>query len=163
MELLNKNVLPYNLARQEIEKVLAHRGPETILVDEVEIHYQSAMGIGRKFLTGKEIFFNGHFNNFPLMPSATMMEGLFQVAEILIHSVVPGNILAGRIPVLTKIHEANFWKKIKPGTLVEYETTLIKINSQYADMEGRVYYKEGKLAASMKFSGKLVAIPLQQI
>ena len=162
MELLDKYALPYNLARQEIEKVLAHRGPETILVDEVEIHYQSAMGIGRKFLTGKESFLKGHFNNFPIMPAATMMEGLFQVAEILIHFAVQKNILAGRIPVLTKIYEANFWKKIKPGVLVEYEVALVKINSQHADMEGKVY-KEAKLAASMKFSGKLVVIPLQQI
>ncbi len=109
----------------EILRYLPHRYP-FLLVDRVS-HVEEGKCIkGHKNVSINEPFFAGHFPGYPIMPGVLMIEGMAQLAGILIYMTnkeVPGSepkfVLAG-------VDDVRFKKMVMPGDQLMYEVEIIK-------------------------------------
>lgn len=101
----------------EIMKVLPHRFP-ILLVDRV-IEKSEDHVIAMKNVTASEIFFTGHFPDYPIYPGVLIIEGLAQTAGIML--LKPGQNV---IPLFLGIDEARFKSEVRPGDTLIYEVKL---------------------------------------
>lgn len=101
----------------EIMKILPHRFP-ILLVDRV-IEKSEDHVIAMKNVTASEIFFIGHFPDYPIYPGVLIIEGLAQTAGIML--LKPGQNV---IPLFLGIDEARFKSEVRPGDTLIYEVKL---------------------------------------
>lgn len=101
----------------EIMKILPHRFP-ILLVDRV-IEKSEDHVIATKNVTASEIFFIGHFPDYPIYPGVLIIEGLAQTAGIML--LKPGQNV---IPLFLGIDEARFKSEVRPGDTLIYEVKL---------------------------------------
>ena len=61
------------LDQEAIKAIIPHREP-FIMIDEIDEIIDGKIAIGRKYVTGQEDFFRGHFPDYPIMPGVLMIE-----------------------------------------------------------------------------------------
>lgn len=101
----------------QIMKILPHRFP-MLLVDRV-IEKSKDHLIAMKNVTAGEIFFMGHFPDYPIYPGVLIIEGLAQAAGIML--LEPDQSV---IPLFLGIDEARFKSEVRPGDTLIYEVSL---------------------------------------
>jgi len=101
----------------EIMKILPHRFP-MLLVDRV-LEKDENHVVAMKNITANEIFFAGHFPNYPIYPGVLIIEGLAQTAGIML--LKPNQNV---IPLFLGIDEARFKSEVRPGDTIIYEVEL---------------------------------------
>lgn len=117
-----------------IEKDLYHRSPY-LLLDEV-VDCTETLVIAKKYLSGEEFFFRGHFPNAPVLPGALMQEMTSQAAGVLIarfHNPMgdaydTNNFDPSRpaLGVLSRIKDAKFKSFAKPGDTLTINVELVE-------------------------------------
>ena len=114
-----------NMDIDEILKYLPHRYP-FLMLDRVTHAEPGALIQGYKQVSINEPFFQGHFPKKPIMPGVLMIEGMAQIAGILIY--LTDNVMPGADPkfVLAGVDDARFKKMVLPGDKLEYTATLLK-------------------------------------
>ena len=104
-----------------------------LLVDRIlELEEERVVGI--KNVTVNELFFNGHFPDFPVMPGVMIIEAMAQVAGVLVLSQIPDR--HKKLVLLASIEEAKFRKPVRPGDQLRIEMKLAKRKATIAKMYG---------------------------
>ncbi len=127
----------------EIKKILPHRYP-FLLVDKV-IEFEEGKFIRAvKNVTVNEIFFNGHFPEYPVMPGVLIVEALAQTGAILILKTLKKE---GQIAFFAGIDKLRFKKQVRPGDQLILEVTPTKIKGSVGKAKAEAYV-DGELAVS---------------
>jgi len=116
----------------EIMKILPHRYP-FLLVDRV-ISIEENKIIALKNVSINEPYFQGHFPDYPIVPGVLQIEGIAQVAGILLMRRLSEKV----IPLFLGIEKARFKKEVKPGDQIIYEVTLIQSKGDIFKLAGIV-------------------------
>jgi 3-hydroxyacyl-[acyl-carrier-protein] dehydratase len=111
-----------NAAKLDIQAIIPHREP-FLYVDRVV-----ELGPGR-IVTEWDVradahFFRGHYPGQPLVPGVLICESAFQSGAILCAADERDSIPEGAVPVLTRIADARFRRRVGPGETLRCEATL---------------------------------------
>lgn len=133
------------MSRAEIEAAIPHRSP-MLLLDEIVERGENRI-VCQKTFRADEIFFQGHYPDYPLVPGVILVEAAMQAGAVLV-SGVP---LDGGVPVATRVNDVKFKKMIRPGDTVLLDVTLNERVANAFFMEAKVTC-EGKTAATFNFA-----------
>ncbi len=120
------------LDQEAIKAIIPHREP-FIMIDEIDEIIDGKIAIGRKYVTGQEDFFRGHFPDYPIMPGVLMIEALAQLGAA---CILQEERFRGKIGVLAGVKNARFKKQVHPGDTLEMRVELIKIKGNIGIAQG---------------------------
>lgn len=129
--------------QDHIKAIIPHREP-FLLVDEI-LEMDEHHVVGRKYVTGEEDFFRGHFPQEPVMPGVLIIEAIAQAGAV---AVLSRPEFKGRIAYFGKMNNVRFKHKVVPGDVLRLEMTLDKVRGSIGFGSGRAYIGENTLAAS---------------
>ncbi|WP_448535363.1 3-hydroxyacyl-ACP dehydratase FabZ [Pseudothermotoga sp.] len=104
---------------EDIMRILPHRFP-ILLVDKV-IERDEKKIVAIKNVTISEIFFLGHFPDYPIYPGVLIIEGMAQAAGLLL--LKPDQKV---VPLFLGIDNARFKSPVRPGDVLRYEVEVIE-------------------------------------
>lgn len=125
-----------------IQEVLPHRYP-FLLVDRILEMEEGKRAVGIKTLSIGDIFLQGHFPGYPVMPGVLIVEALAQVGAMAILNSLE---FRGRRPFLTGIDNFRFRRQVIPGDVLRLEVTLTSLRSNFGKGHG-VATVDGAMAA----------------
>ncbi len=90
---------------------------------------------GYKMLTGNELFWQGHYPEYPIMPGTYQLEALAQLFSLtfLTHRE------SGALPKLAGFENVRFYKEVKPGCRLDMEAELKSKRHGLAKGEARAF------------------------
>ncbi|MBQ1659258.1 MAG: 3-hydroxyacyl-ACP dehydratase FabZ [Clostridia bacterium] len=134
--------------KQELESVIPHRN-SMLLIDEATKTSETTCE-GKKYITGKEWFLDGHFPGNPVVPGVILCEMMAQASSVII-----AEVSAASIPFFTSIEKAKFKNKVLPGDTFEIKCELTRNRGvfYFVSAKGSV---NGKICASADFSFALI-------
>jgi len=107
------------LNMEDIMRILPHRFP-ILLVDKV-IERDEKKIVAIKNVTISEIFFLGHFPEYPIYPGVLIIEGMAQTAGLLL--LKPDQ---KAVPLFLGIDSARFKSPVRPGDVLRYEVEIVE-------------------------------------
>ena len=122
-----------NMDINEIKSILPHRYP-FLLVDRIIKIEEDKKIVGIKNVTANEIFFQGHFPDYPIMPGVLIVEAMAQVGGILLLRKKENR---GKTPFFAKMDNVKLRRPVRPGDQLVMEVEVIKAKSRV----GRVMAK----------------------
>ena len=128
-------------------EILPHRHP-FLLIDTIEELEPGVRALGRKNVTFNEPYFAGHFPGNPVMPGVLIVEALAQTGAVAILAL-PEN--RGKTAYFAGIDKAKFRQMVRPGDVLELETTIIRSKGPVGVGEA-VARVNGKLAAKAELT-----------
>lgn len=122
--------------REEIVTILPQQ-PPFLFLDEAMIEDKV---INAKYLVrGDEYFLEGHFKDHPVFPASIVFEALGQAGCLwILESVAPKDIDAKTDVVFASMEEAHFYRRAKPGDLLEMRVELDRVREPLAIFKGTV-------------------------
>lgn len=122
---------------------LPHRFP-FLLVDRV-LEFQPGIKIkALKNVTINEPFFQGHFQDKPVMPGVLIIEGLVQTGGLLLAESLPGKS-HDRI-CFVGIDRARFRAPVVPGDQLVFEVEIVKQRSKIIKMNATAFVEKNRVA-----------------
>lgn len=107
----------------EIMDIIPHRYP-FLLIDAIEEIEDGKRAVGKKCVSGNELFFQGHFPGNPVMPGVLIIEALAQVGAV---AMLSKPEMKGKTAYFAGIDKAKFRQKVVPGDVLILETEIIKV------------------------------------
>lgn len=107
----------------EIMEILPHRYP-FLLIDTIEEMEDGKRAVGKKCVSGNELFFQGHFPGNPVMPGVLIIEALAQVGAVAMLSLPE---MKGKTAYFAGVDKVRFRRKVVPGDVLILETEIIKV------------------------------------
>ena len=101
----------------EIMDTIPHRYP-FLLIDTIEEIEEGKKAVGKKCVSGNEIFFQGHFPGNPVMPGVLIVEALAQTGAVLILSQ---DEFKGKTAYFAGLDKVRFKRKVVPGDVLMLE------------------------------------------
>ena len=135
-----------------ILSLIPHR-PPFLWVDAIISRSETAIQTSKTFPADLDVY-QGHYPGNPLTPGVLLCEALFQSGALLL----AGAFMAGdsaRIPVLTRIAETRFKRRVLPGETVHMEVTLIDTVSSVYVLRGKAKVND-ELAVKTEFCCALI-------
>ncbi|MDY6893627.1 MAG: 3-hydroxyacyl-ACP dehydratase FabZ [Chloroflexota bacterium] len=130
------------LDSKEIQQIIPHRWP-FLLVDRI-IDLQPGKGaVGIKNISYGEIFFQGHFPDYPIFPGVLIIEALAQVGAVAVLSMPEHK---GKIVLFAGVDGFRFREPVYPGDNLRLEVELTKMRGSIGKGTGKATV-EGKTAA----------------
>jgi UDP-3-O-[3-hydroxymyristoyl] N-acetylglucosamine deacetylase / 3-hydroxyacyl-[acyl-carrier-protein] dehydratase len=128
----------YTFDIKAIQKILPHRYP-FLLVDRI-VRIEEKFIEGYKNVTINEPFFQGHFENNPIMPGVLILEALAQVGGVLYFQIVdnPEDYWV----YLLGIDKARFKKPVTPGDQLVMRLEVISMKRNVCKMLGRAFVND---------------------
>uniref|UniRef100_A0A7C6EGK8 3-hydroxyacyl-[acyl-carrier-protein] dehydratase FabZ n=1 Tax=candidate division WOR-3 bacterium TaxID=2052148 RepID=A0A7C6EGK8_UNCW3 len=114
---------------EEIKKILPHREPFLFVDEALEISDKRI--VARRYISGDEYFFKGHFPSEPIMPGVLIVEALAQTGGVMLLRKYPG-----AIPLFMGIDRARFRKIVKPGDTLIMEVELLQERGTIVKISG---------------------------
>ncbi len=135
-----------------ILSLIPHR-PPFLWVDTIISLSETVIETRKTFAEDLEVF-KGHYPGNPLLPGVLLCEAIYQSGALL---------LAGsfeeqndtRIPVLTRIGDTRFKRRVLPGETVDIEVTLIDSISSVSVLRGKARVDQ-ELALKTEFYCALI-------
>jgi 3-hydroxyacyl-[acyl-carrier-protein] dehydratase len=156
------------MSRAAIERAIPHRDP-FLLLDEI-VEQDGERIVCRKYFSGSEDFFRGHYPHFPLVPGVLLCEAAMQAGAVLLaprvaeaargrdHHAGHGPAAtrpAALVPVATRMNQVQFKRMVRPGETIEVEVRLLAQAGAAYELSARVSC-QGQLAARLDFVCMLV-------
>ena len=132
---------------EEIKSILPHRD-SMLLLDEVT--EKDGKAYGKKRITGKEWFLDGHFPGNPVVPGVILCEIMAQSICVLMSDKI-----SGKWPFFSGLDKVHFKNPVKPGDEFTTECEIIKSRGVFYFAKGSGFV-DGKLCVSAEFSFALV-------
>ena len=107
----------------EIKKIIPHRYP-FLLIDKIIEMEEGKSAVGIKNVTFNEYFFQGHFEQEPVMPGVLIIEALAQVGAV---ALLSQEEYKGKTAYFGGINKAKFKKKVVPGDTLTLKIEISKI------------------------------------
>ena len=107
----------------EIKKIIPHRYP-FLLIDKITEMEKGKSAVGIKNVTFNEYFFQGHFEQEPVMPGVLIIEALAQVGAVALLSQEENK---GKTAYFGGINKAKFKKKVVPGDTLTLKVEIVKV------------------------------------
>lgn len=136
----------------KIMELLPHRYP-FLLVDRVLETEGGAHLVAIKNATFNELFFQGHFPGYPVMPGVLQVEAIAQAAGLMILSNM--DAVPDLDTILLSVENAKFRRIVQPGDQLRIETKLVSNRRTIAKING-VITVDGEVAAEATMMFMLV-------
>ena len=81
-----------------------------------------------KAVTLSEDFFDDHFPRRPVMPGVLIIEGMAQLAGLLLEASLKERLALNAKAVLTILEKATFREMVRPGDLLTYQAEILALN-----------------------------------
>ncbi|MBI2887791.1 MAG: 3-hydroxyacyl-ACP dehydratase FabZ [Chloroflexi bacterium] len=140
------------LGPQEIQAIIPHRWP-FLLVDRIVELEEGARAVGIKQVSSGEIFFQGHFPGYPVMPAVLVVEALAQVGAV---ALLSNPRHKGKLGLFAGIDRFRFRKPVVPGDTLRLEVTLTRMRGDFGKGSGRAAV-EGQVVAEGELAFVLAA------
>jgi len=106
-----------------IMDIIPHRHP-FLLLDKVEDYEPGQFCVAYKNFTYDEMFFRGHFPEYPIVPGVLTVEALAQAGAV---AILSQEDFKGKIAVFAGIDNCKFKRQIVPGDTVRLETKITQV------------------------------------
>jgi UDP-3-O-[3-hydroxymyristoyl] N-acetylglucosamine deacetylase/3-hydroxyacyl-[acyl-carrier-protein] dehydratase len=116
---------------EEIMKCLPHRYP-FLMVDRI-VQIEGNRIVGVKNVTMNEEYFQGHFPGHPIMPGVLQLEGIAQVAGLLL---LKGSEAGNRVAYFMSAEKVKWRKPVVPGDVLVIEVELTKTRGKIGKAKG---------------------------
>jgi UDP-3-O-[3-hydroxymyristoyl] N-acetylglucosamine deacetylase/3-hydroxyacyl-[acyl-carrier-protein] dehydratase len=127
---------------RRLQRILPHRYPFLMLDRVVQIE-GDRRAIGIKNVSINEDFFQGHFPGQPIMPGVLIIEGMAQLAGILLSQKLEHT---GKVAVLLSMDNVKFRRAVVPGDQLVLEVQTIRVKSRTGHVQ--CYARVGNEAAA---------------
>ena len=121
--------------------------PPFLFVDEAQIEGDTVRG--KYTVRGDEFFLEGHFKDNPIMPAAIVFEAIGQAACLWVLEAAPAQLhaeLKSNEVLFASMEEAHFYRRAKPGDVIELEATLERLRAPLAVFHGNAKIRGERLA-----------------
>ena len=141
---------------EKITSLIPHR-PPFLWIDTIIESSSDAIVAEKKIPENLDIF-SGHYPGNPLMPGVLLCEAIFQTGAVLLAEILKQNVNEGdsQIPVLTKISDARFKRRVLPGETIRMSVKLVDTIASVCILKGSIRV-DGELAVKTEFSCALVS------
>jgi 3-hydroxymyristoyl/3-hydroxydecanoyl-(acyl carrier protein) dehydratase len=120
-----------------------------ILLDRITLLAPPERATGVKCVSLSDDVFVDHFPGFPIFPGALIVEGLAQLAGVLLEQTVKER--GERHALLSIVERAKFRRMVKPGDRLEYEATVRSVRDE-GGLARAVARVEGEVAAEAELT-----------
>lgn len=136
-------------------QLLPHRYP-FLLVDRIFDMKADESAVGVKNVTINELFFQGHFPNFPIMPGVLIIEGLAQTAGALcVNNLAGAGEYKPQLVYFMGIDRAKFRKPVVPGDQLHYHVKKIRSRGRAWRFDGQAKVN-GQVVAEAEISAMIL-------
>ena len=100
-------------------------------------------------IRGDEFFLEGHFKDNPVMPASLVFEAIGQAACLWVLECAPeqlGTELQNNEVLFASMEEAHFYRRAKPGDVLEMEAEMVRLRAPLAVFRGRATLRGERLA-----------------
>jgi len=106
-----------------------------LLIDRITAWEPGVRGRAVKCVALSEDFFEDHFPSQPILPGALLLEGMAQLAGVLLEEGV--KVRDGRVAkaLLSIVEKAKFRRPVRPGDCIEFEARVISANDAGGKVE----------------------------
>ncbi|MAQ63844.1 MAG: hypothetical protein CL503_00920 [Actinobacteria bacterium] len=139
---------------KELQQILPHRYP-SLLIDRITKIEPRHYIVGLKNVSIGEPYFQGHFEDSPIMPGVLILESLLQTGATLF---LQDPEYYGRFAFFASIDKVEFFESVIPGDQLRLEMEVATMNENQITMKGRALV-DGKIVCSGIFSFNLAHRP----
>jgi len=132
---------------EQIKAILPHRYPFLMVDRVIEIEKDKRI-LAMKNLTVNELFFQGHYPNYPIMPGVLQIEALAQTGGLLMHNTIGD--MKEKVTIFMGIDECRFRRPVRPGDTLFLEVELTRFRGKVCLMTGRAMVN-GEVTCEAKF------------
>ncbi|MBT8345632.1 MAG: beta-hydroxyacyl-ACP dehydratase [Desulfofustis sp.] len=134
-----------------ILSLIPHR-PPFLWVDHIISQTDTSIRTRKTFEDDLDVF-QGHYPGNPLLPGVLLCEAIFQSGALLLASSFSDD--DAKIPVLTRISDTRFKRRVLPGETVDIEVGLIDTVSSVSVLRGKAKVGD-QLAVKTEFYCALI-------
>lgn len=141
------------MADAQILSLIPHR-PPFLWVDKIISLTDTIIETEKKIDQDLDIF-SGHYPGNPLMPGVLLCEAIFQSGALLLAESLTSHDGLGKIPVLTKISDTRFKRRVLPGETISIRVQLVDTVASVCVLKGRASVGQ-ELAVKTEFCCALI-------
>jgi 3-hydroxyacyl-[acyl-carrier-protein] dehydratase len=134
-----------------ILSLIPHR-PPFLWVDQIISQSDTTISTQKTFGDDLDVF-RGHYPGNPLLPGVLLCEAIFQSGALLLAGSFSDD--DAKIPVLTRISDTRFKRRVFPGETVDIEVALIDTVSSVSVLRGKAKV-DNQLAVKTEFCCALI-------
>lgn len=134
-----------------ILSLIPHR-PPFLWVDQIISQSDTTIRTQKTFGDDLDVF-RGHYPGNPLLPGVLLCEAIFQSGALLLAGSFSDD--DAKIPVLTRISDTRFKRRVFPGETVDIEVALIDTVSSVSVLRGKAKV-DNQLAVKTEFCCALI-------
>jgi 3-hydroxyacyl-[acyl-carrier-protein] dehydratase len=127
---------------EQIKEVLPHREP-FLMLDRVEDYVPGDYAKAIKAVSANEWYFQGHFEDYKVMPGVLQIEAMAQAGAIAMLTLEENK---GKLAFFGGIKKARFKKKVVPGDMLNITARITRVMGNVGFGEGNVMV-DGEVAA----------------
>ncbi len=117
----------------DIKSLIPHRDPFLFVDDFIEVSKESI--IGTHTFKETDVFFKGHFPEYPVVPGVLLVEMMAQCGGA---GLKEAGIVKGGLFFLATIEKAKFRRQVRPGETAIIEITNLRTSSRMIKQSGIV-------------------------